>query len=55
MPMDGIALIGFGEAASTFLTGWTLGGSGRVRAYDLKLAAPGAATGSAGPPITWSG
>ncbi len=32
-----IALIGFGEAASAFLEGWGLGGSGRVRAYDLKI------------------
>lgn len=35
-----IALIGFGEAAGAFLGGWGLGGSGRVRAFDLKSRDP---------------
>ena len=35
-----IALVGFGEAAGAFLAGWGLGGSGRVRAYDVKTADP---------------
>jgi 3-hydroxyisobutyrate dehydrogenase-like beta-hydroxyacid dehydrogenase len=35
--IEAIALIGFGEAASAFLVGWGLGGSGRVSAYDLKI------------------
>jgi 3-hydroxyisobutyrate dehydrogenase-like beta-hydroxyacid dehydrogenase len=37
-----IALIGFGEAATAFLTGWALGGSGRVTAYDIKITTPDA-------------
>jgi 3-hydroxyisobutyrate dehydrogenase-like beta-hydroxyacid dehydrogenase len=36
----GIALIGFGEAAGAFLTGWGIGGSGRVRAFDIKSLDP---------------
>ena len=35
-----IALIGFGEAGTTFLAGWGLGRSDRVRAHDLKLCDP---------------
>jgi 3-hydroxyisobutyrate dehydrogenase-like beta-hydroxyacid dehydrogenase len=38
-----IALIGFGEAAETFLSGWETGGDGQVRAHDLKLRDPSAA------------
>lgn len=38
-----IGLVGFGEAAGAFLDGWGLGGSGRVRAYDLKLTDPATA------------
>jgi hypothetical protein len=52
MPVDGssgtrIALIGFGEAAGAFLAGWGLGGSGRVRAFDLKSRDPAASGGMA--------
>lgn len=35
-----IGLIGFGEAAGTFLAGWGLGGTGRVAAFDVKTEAP---------------
>lgn len=35
-----IALIGFGEAGSAFLTGWGLGGSGLVLACDTALCDP---------------
>ena len=35
-----IALVGFGEAANAFLAGWGLGGSGRVRAFDIKTEDP---------------
>ena len=35
-----IALIGFGEAAEAFLAGWGIGGSGRVRAFDVKSLDP---------------
>jgi 3-hydroxyisobutyrate dehydrogenase-like beta-hydroxyacid dehydrogenase len=40
--MDGpaVALIGFGEAAEAFVEGWGLGGSGRVRAFDVKSRDP---------------
>lgn len=31
-----IAMIGFGEAARAFVTGWRTSGSGRVSAYDIK-------------------
>jgi 3-hydroxyisobutyrate dehydrogenase-like beta-hydroxyacid dehydrogenase len=35
-----IAMIGFGEAAGAFAAGWGLGGSGRVRSFDVKLLDP---------------
>ena len=35
-----IALIGFGEAARALVSGWGLGGSGRVRAFDIKVDQP---------------
>jgi 3-hydroxyisobutyrate dehydrogenase-like beta-hydroxyacid dehydrogenase len=35
-----IALIGFGEAAGAFLAGWGIGGSGRVRTFDVKSLDP---------------
>jgi 3-hydroxyisobutyrate dehydrogenase-like beta-hydroxyacid dehydrogenase len=35
-----IALIGFGEAAEAFLAGWGLGGSGRVKTFDVKALDP---------------
>ncbi len=38
-----IALVGFGEAANAFLAGWGLGGSGRVRAFDIKTEDPATA------------
>jgi len=31
-----IAMVGFGEAAQAFVAGWQLGGSRRVRAFDIK-------------------
>ena len=37
---EDIALIGFGEAAEAFLGGWGIGGSGRVRAFDVKSLDP---------------
>ena len=43
MDEERIGMIGFGEAAGAFLDGWGIGGSGRVRAYDLKLRDPAAA------------
>lgn len=39
-----IGLVGFGEAAEAFHSGWEIGGSGRVRAYDLKLLDPATAS-----------
>ena len=44
-----IALIGFGEAAEAFLDGWGMGGSGRVRAFDVKSLDPAQAGALAGP------
>ena len=44
---EGIALIGFGEAAEAFVSGWTWGDL-RFRAHDLKLAEPGEAEAMAG-------
>lgn len=41
--MGDIGLIGFGEAAGAFLSGWGLGGSRRVRAFDIKTLDPGKA------------
>lgn len=35
-----ITFIGFGEAAGAFLSGWGLGGTGRVRAFDIKSLDP---------------
>jgi 3-hydroxyisobutyrate dehydrogenase-like beta-hydroxyacid dehydrogenase len=35
-----IALIGFGEAARALVSGWGLGGSGRVSAFDIKVDEP---------------
>jgi 3-hydroxyisobutyrate dehydrogenase-like beta-hydroxyacid dehydrogenase len=43
-----VALIGFGEAAEAFLDGWGIGGSGRVRAFDVKSLDPREAAGMAG-------
>lgn len=37
-----IAMIGFGEAATAFVSGWALARPDGVRAYDIKLADPGA-------------
>ena len=37
---EGIALIGFGEAAGSFALGWTRGPDLQIRAHDLKLGDP---------------
>jgi 3-hydroxyisobutyrate dehydrogenase-like beta-hydroxyacid dehydrogenase len=42
-----VALIGFGEAAAAFIDGWGIGGSGRVRAFDVKSLDPDEARGMA--------
>lgn len=35
-----ITFVGFGEAAGAFLSGWGLGGTGRVRGFDVKSLDP---------------
>ena len=35
-----IALVGFGEAAQAFFSGWSEGDTGRVRAFDIKATGP---------------
>jgi 3-hydroxyisobutyrate dehydrogenase-like beta-hydroxyacid dehydrogenase len=42
-----IAMVGFGEAAQAFRSGWTLGDGGRVRAFDVKSLDPAEAAGMA--------
>jgi 3-hydroxyisobutyrate dehydrogenase-like beta-hydroxyacid dehydrogenase len=40
---NGIAMVGFGEAAAAFVSGWALDDPGRIAAFDVKSRMPGLA------------